>query len=346
MHRGALVGDDRYICTTDRLVHAGQVAGNICRNRCHVVNKPLRNPRGLGDTIHRITHSIGIDSLLGCGGCKSRREWLNRHFPYAANKVPEDMHCGEEASDYTGPVVRNLMMHIYPVREHQFWRWNVDQIIQRLEIFNGVRAIAVVTDDSTNSVEDVQRAFGDARIDYWFGENNIEQLREVRTWHALMLACYTCDPNAITFTCHAKGIRGGRSYEDPGIDRMNPTSLWVSAMYESCLDGHAIAEELLRTHTFAGSFKRRMTIEDTQYRSSWHYAGTFYWYRNARLCSMPNWHQIEAIWDGAETYPGTKVGWGQAGCIFGERIGSLYEEQEWERLWPQYLAWREKHLSK
>lgn len=44
--------------------------------------------RGLGDVVHKVAQPIAkvIDKTLGtniqhCGGCKKRREALNRHFP-------------------------------------------------------------------------------------------------------------------------------------------------------------------------------------------------------------------------------------------------------------------------
>ncbi|TXH59106.1 MAG: hypothetical protein E6Q97_00595 [Desulfurellales bacterium] len=296
--------------------------------------------RGLGDTIEAIAEATGVaaavEAVVGeCGGCQQRRDWLNRVFPYHV--------CGDahDVIPFTGPVVRNLMMHIYPVRAHQFWRWNVDQVRSRMHLFNGHRAIAVVTDETTDSLNDVQRSFGDDRIDTWIVDENRSDLRETHTWHRLISACHSCDPNTITFTCHAKGVRGGRSYDDPGVDRRNPTSLWAACMYETCLDGHRMAEQLLERNVFAGSLKVRGAFGG----GSWHYAGTFYWFRNAKLFAMPNWHEIENVWYGTETYPGTKVGWGQAGCIFGERVGSMYEESEWERLLPQWMEWRKTHLS-
>ncbi len=35
--------------------------------------------RGLGDTIEQITRKVGMKP---CGGCKKRRDWLNRKVPY------------------------------------------------------------------------------------------------------------------------------------------------------------------------------------------------------------------------------------------------------------------------
>ena len=77
-----IVGDCVWVETTD--------GGWIC-NRCrkpylgHRPQPPHRNcskSRGLGDTIAKITHAIGIKP---CGGCKKRQAMLNRLFPYRQN---------------------------------------------------------------------------------------------------------------------------------------------------------------------------------------------------------------------------------------------------------------------
>lgn len=38
-----------------------------------------KDSKGIGDTIAKITHAMGIKQ---CGGCKKRQEWLNKKFPY------------------------------------------------------------------------------------------------------------------------------------------------------------------------------------------------------------------------------------------------------------------------
>jgi hypothetical protein len=40
--------------------------------------------RGLGDTIAKMTHALGIKQ---CGGCKKRQSKLNKIFPYKDIKV-------------------------------------------------------------------------------------------------------------------------------------------------------------------------------------------------------------------------------------------------------------------
>lgn len=39
--------------------------------------------KGLGDTISKITHALGIPE---CGGCKKRRDWLNEYIPYKGDQ--------------------------------------------------------------------------------------------------------------------------------------------------------------------------------------------------------------------------------------------------------------------
>jgi hypothetical protein len=43
------------------------------------LNNPKPKSKGLGDTIAKITSSVGIKP---CGGCKKRQEALNKAFPY------------------------------------------------------------------------------------------------------------------------------------------------------------------------------------------------------------------------------------------------------------------------
>lgn len=39
----------------------------------------IRKARGLGSSVEEITKSLGIKP---CGGCKKRRDWLDRRVPF------------------------------------------------------------------------------------------------------------------------------------------------------------------------------------------------------------------------------------------------------------------------
>lgn len=348
VHRGDEIAPGQFVCRTDHLVHAGSVPASICE-RCQYANLPLLESRGLGDTVHKITHALGIDTfvhnLLPDCGCKERMEWFNRLLPYGTSGQVNTTVCSESI-DLDAPLVdpvRNLMMYIYPIAQFEVWRWNIEQIRKRLHLFNGKRIIAVMTDPSTNTVEEVQAAFCGERIDAWVVGLNDPNRWEMQGLPRMMEFVHSCDPNEITFYCHGKGAQGPEHIHGPTF-LQQPRVKWAMAMYGACLDDMPFVEKQLETHTFAGAFKRRMVHGEPPYRSSWHFAGTFYWFRNARLFALPNWHHFDHQWYGAETYPGQLVGWGQAAGLFCDHPPQLYIQEAWtgqvDAMWEQ---WKQEH---
>jgi hypothetical protein len=349
IQRGDKIGPDAYTCHSDRLLHPGWVSSEVC-GRCPYVNLPRRNSTGLGDTIHKFTHATGIDvavrAVVGdCGGCKERKSLANRILPYSSSQ-PDDVGVCDPLPPGRlplGEVRRNLMMYIYPIAQFQVWRWNIEQIRKRMHIFNGKRVVTVMTDGRTDSAEAVQRAFGDERIDSWvIGQNDLLRW-EMAGLPQMMEYVHSCDPSEITFYCHAKGVQGPEHIDGPTFHEQ-PRVKWATAMYGACLDDMPFVEKQLETHTFAGAFKRRMVHGARPFRSSWHFSGTFYWFRNARLFAIPQWNRFDQQWFGAETYPGQLVGWGQAAGLFCDRPPVLYLQEAWtgqvDAMWEQ---WKREH---
>lgn len=54
--------------------------GKLISESCEPRDPPSR---GLGDTIEKLTSKVGIKS---CGGCKRRRDKLNKAIPYRKNQ--------------------------------------------------------------------------------------------------------------------------------------------------------------------------------------------------------------------------------------------------------------------
>ena len=53
--------------------------------------------KGLGDTVEKIITKIGdvtelkfIKRKKGCSGCRQRKEWLNKNFPYKMGDASDD----------------------------------------------------------------------------------------------------------------------------------------------------------------------------------------------------------------------------------------------------------------
>lgn len=348
IHRGPERIAGRYECRTDRLIHTGTVAADTCR-RCPYADKPLLRPRGIGDSVHRMTHALGLSAIVhavvGDCACAERKDWLNRLMPYGnvGTERPDLCAVSIASSSPIDSPARNLMMYIYPIAQFEAWRWNIAQIRRRMHLFNGKRIVSVMTDHATNTLEEVQEAFCGERIDAWVVGENDHSRWEMQGLPRMMEFVHSCDPNEITFYCHAKGVQGPEHISGPTFHEQ-PRVKWATAMYGACLDDMPHVEKALESHTFAGAFKRRMIHGEGPYRSSWHFAGTFYWFRNARLFALPNWHHFDHQWYGAETYPGQLVGWGQAAGLFCDHPPQLYVQEAWtgqvDAMWEQ---WKQEH---
>ena len=83
------------------------------------------------------------DPATATCSCKSRAD----HLP-----VP-----GSQRWSFTATPTRNLMYHIWPVKG-SMWRWNIDQLKRRLEIFNGRRVMSIVHDQRSVAPQEVQDA--------------------------------------------------------------------------------------------------------------------------------------------------------------------------------------------
>lgn len=57
----------------------------------------------------------------------------------------------EQQQPHDARAIRHLIYHIYPRRGNGVWKWNVEQLLKRIEQFDGIRSIGVVTDDDSDS---------------------------------------------------------------------------------------------------------------------------------------------------------------------------------------------------
>lgn len=75
IHRGPVVDKHSVVC---RFLEGGEAYMVTC------IECPHANAsRGLGDTVHKVTHALGIDKLMpDCGGCAKRIQKLNELVPY------------------------------------------------------------------------------------------------------------------------------------------------------------------------------------------------------------------------------------------------------------------------
>jgi hypothetical protein len=89
----------------------------------------------------------------------------------------------------------------------------------------------------------------------------------------------------------------------------------------------------LRYFPVTGPFKRHGNCFPEVPASTWHYSGSWRWFRNKDFFSRP-WREIDQTWVGIEAHPSRVFSEGEAGCLCGEfqeKGLSLYRADTWDR---------------
>jgi hypothetical protein len=250
-----------------------------------------------------------------------------------------------EVKPFTDRITRNLIYFIFPVKGPE-WRRNVEQILQRRHLFNGTRVVAIATQTdggfATDPVEDVIEALKPLRAQILTFQNHIG---EVVAFHSLLKSVESLDANQITYYAHAKGVT---KQGNPGLE--GAVQKWTNAMHETLLDGIDEVEDILQSHAFAGAYRATgRPFKSFKQFYSWHYPGTFYWFRNSDVFSLPHWPNIKQGYYGTEMWPGTMVPIGQSMFMLADHVGlgPLYYPDQWDAVsQPQLEAWRARRAGR
>lgn len=198
-----------------------------------------------------------------------------------------------------------------PYKGTGIWQMNLEQLSQRLGLFNGRRVIAVVRGpncDPPEAVQDFLQAH--PRLEWVVVDNNA-QLREVATHHLLWERVRTDEDWHCTFYAHAKGVTRP---VNPGVT-VHP---WTRLLYHTNLDYWPLVATILENNPLAGSLKK-VGHGFRGSASTFHFSGNFYWARNKDVFTR-DWRRIDQTWWGTESWVGTHFRPDEAGCIFLEGV--------------------------
>lgn len=220
-----------------------------------------------------------------------------------------------EHKPFDGPVVWNLIYHIYPVRGA--WEWHAERVNDLLLTINGKAIIGIVTDDTTATLGEVKTLIPDSRV-IWIENENIPEtgdleLRgkpfgEVATLQqALPMLADTGD--SITIYAHGKGVRQHtRDCES--------VRLWTEMMYETVSFAQ---EETIRAmeqgFDFFGSF-RTFGFRPFRPKHGWHFSGTCFNFRTQCAFREGVPVKVQQVYGGVEAWPGDVSPAHKAFCSF------------------------------
>jgi len=165
---------------------------------------------------------------------------------------------------------RHLMYHLWPVKG-ETWRWNVELLLQRIDLFNGRRLVAIVTDDRTEDLDAVQAAFAGHGVEFIVRPN--AQGGESVTFPLMLAELAREHRDDVAFYAHAKGVKYEPSWP-PAVKR------WAEVQMAVTLDHWPSVRAQLERHAMTGLLRRPGRFTNHQHVGDWHYSGTCFWFRH------------------------------------------------------------------
>ena len=229
--------------------------------------------------------------------------------------------------------MRHLIYHIYPLDTpagRSCWQWHLRQLNRYADVFDGQRLFAVVTGPGLAATDEVA-PFLPSRAQVLSPPNH-RQLGEAYTLPLLLGRAFTVAPEDTVFFAHAKGVtRVDDPYEPP-------TRWWSLSMYRWLLSQPAL--DALERFPTVGWLKHEGPVATFPAFSQWHFAGTFWWVRAARLFPR-DWWTVFPERFGAEAYLSRFFTTQQAASLYtlpgqqhtnAQGIGRIYLEEFWKQI--------------
>lgn len=230
---------------------------------------------------------------------------------------------------------RHLLYHLWPVRGST-WRWNVEQLLQRIDLFNGRRIVAIVSDERTEDMAVVRAAFAGHGVSFIEGPNSAHG--ESDTFPLMLAELAREHPDDLGFYAHAKGVK----YEPqcpPAVRR------WAEVQYAVSLDRWPEVRTHLERHAMTGLLRRMGRYANHGHVGDWHYSGTFFWFRHDAVFRRA-WQDVPRFYGGVEAWPGMLFAAPETSCLLldglSERLRDLpYHERFWQQRGnPAFAQWQ------
>jgi hypothetical protein len=198
-------------------------------------------------------------------------------------------------------MIKSLIYHVCPLRNNDIWRRNLQQLLWRIELFDGKRVIAVAHDggERLHDPDEVAAMFSGVRATL-LRRRNDRHLREVASFRDLLEEVKDLGPDNAVFYAHTKGNSTTESVEG--------ATYWRNMMYHELLDEHERCMRLLEAYDAVGTTKIvwprgfRSPYPSRLEHGSWMFAGTFFWFHAHTVFSRPNAMYVPQDRYGAEAW--------------------------------------------
>ncbi len=325
-----------------------------CRSCWRLINEPKIVQALIPANLPCVHRGEQLSERASCSSCRGKVELklyeCDVYGKCTLAKKVDGLGCCKDCPSFQSvdlrkSSVRNLIYHILPVLDNDAWKRNIANLLKRVDLFNGRRVVAVAqgsvgkqhygrtTYSGLASLDQVKLEFKD-QIDQFLVVDNSPTLCEVVSFPLLLEQVKSLNPNHVTFFGHSKGVvRPKKSI----------VHHWTDTLYELNLDYPGLVLDQLSKFSMVGSFKKNVRAFENS-RSTWHYSGTFFWFRNQDLFNRLNYHLVDQQWWGVESWPGCMFNRNESACLFHEgRQYNLYHAPYWRNVVdPALVQWKKE----
>jgi hypothetical protein len=238
---------------------------------------------------------------------------------------------------FTAMPTRNLIYHIWPA-VGSVWRWNIELLLQRIDLFNGRRIVGIVQDAGSEEAGEVEQLLEGHGCESFVLSNGPSG--EVVTFPHLLHLVWSDDPNEVTFYGHAKGVKYREAVSVP-------VRRWTETLYQTTLDEWPAVKAALSSHMVAGSFRKFGRSRAHRNVGEWHYSGTFFWLRHGFLPKTVI-DDVPGFYGGVEAWAGKHVPRERSACLFLDDLRMVpYRDEFWRHTGdPALSAWEAKRHTR
>jgi hypothetical protein len=307
----------------DRQLQSGYCTLELTAGRAELCKLSLRDLGGTGPVTPRHRQPPSARLVVPAPASGRRRIGLSRGTPAPRQSLVTPL-------PFTAVPRRNLIYHVWPVRGAS-WRWNIEQLKQRIDVFNGQRLVGIVHDNRSERPEAVMAELEGQGCVFLVRPNG--PAGEAITFPPNLSKVASEDRNEVTFYGHAKGVKYGPTTPEP-VQR------WTEAMYKIALDDWLGVAAHLERHALAGPFRMLGRYRTHRNLAPWHYSGTFFWIRHAHAFARPCL-DVPFFYGGVETWPGMYFTREETACLFLDGLRQLpYEPEFWASVAePAFMEW-------
>lgn len=210
-------------------------------------------------------------------------------------------------------MIAHMIYHLAPFNHSDAWLCNLQRLFSFLDVFNGVRMVAIATGDDMVAPEAIEELLRRRRCDRFRVEND-HDLRETTSFFRLLKSVQSrvSGTQELLWYGHSKGVSFDTKWQytkrmaAPEIPVRWRNGLYIYTLAEPEIHWDAIRRGAYCSGPYRCTGRRRRTTgylggkfpSGLTTSNPWHYAGTFWWVDCEKLFGHEMWGYSACLQDG------------------------------------------------